>query len=132
MQLRDAGCQSASRNCDIARRNSCRRNCRRRCATPARYSSLAYLDELPLDGLKIDRSFVASMGQHGQKRAIVQAIIAIAKSLRLSITAEGIETADQYSLLRAQGCDLGQGFYVAQPQPIDELIRAMQPLERAA
>jgi EAL domain-containing protein (putative c-di-GMP-specific phosphodiesterase class I) len=96
------------------------------------YSSLAYLDQFPLDGLKIDRSFVASMGQRGDKRAIVQAIIAIAKSLRLSVTAEGIETLDQYLVLRAQGCDLGQGFYFARPQPIERLISAMQPLPRAA
>jgi diguanylate cyclase (GGDEF)-like protein len=96
------------------------------------YSSLAYLDRFPLDGLKIDRSFVASMGQRGDKRAIVQAIVAIAKSLRLSITAEGIETLDQYNVLRAQGCDFGQGFYFARPQPIEQLICAMQPLQRAA
>ena len=82
------------------------------------YSSLAYLDQFPLDGLKIDRSFVASLGQRGDKGAIVQAIIAVARSLRLSITAEGIETLDQYKLLRAQGCDFGQGFYFARRTPL--------------
>jgi EAL domain-containing protein (putative c-di-GMP-specific phosphodiesterase class I) len=96
------------------------------------YSSLAYLNQFPLDGLKIDRSFVASLGQRGDKGAIVQAIIAVARSLRLSITAEGIETLDQYRLLRAHGCDFGQGFYFARPHPIADLVCAPPSLERAA
>jgi diguanylate cyclase (GGDEF)-like protein len=95
------------------------------------YSSLAYLAQFPLDGLKIDRSFVASR-QSGDKRAIVQAIIAIGRSLNLSITAEGIETLDQYNLLRAQGCDFGQGFYFGRAQPLEDLVCVRPPLQRAA
>jgi EAL domain-containing protein (putative c-di-GMP-specific phosphodiesterase class I) len=95
------------------------------------YSSLAYLDQFPLDSLKIDRSFVASLGHHGDKRAIIQAIIAMGRSLHLSITAEGIETYDQYQELLSQGCDMGQGFYFARPQPIETLV-GTPGLSRAA
>jgi EAL domain-containing protein (putative c-di-GMP-specific phosphodiesterase class I) len=95
------------------------------------YSSLAYLDQFPLDCLKIDRSFVASLGHHGDRRAIVQAIIALGRSFHLSITAEGIETNDQLQELVRQGCDMGQGFYFARPQPIEDLMAAASGLSRA-
>ncbi len=79
------------------------------------YSSLAYLRRLPLDVLKIDRSFVRGIGQNPEDLAIVHAVIAMAKSLRLSITAEGIETAQQASLLHHWSCESGQGFHFARP-----------------
>jgi EAL domain-containing protein (putative c-di-GMP-specific phosphodiesterase class I) len=79
------------------------------------YSSLAYLKRLPLDVLKIDRSFVTGIGLDREDRAIVKAIISLAKSLNLSITAEGIETEDQSSLLRDWACEQGQGYYFARP-----------------
>jgi diguanylate cyclase (GGDEF)-like protein/PAS domain S-box-containing protein len=79
------------------------------------YSSLAYLKRLPLDVLKIDRSFVRGVGQDSEDVAIVHAVIAMAKSLRLSITAEGIETAQQASLLHNWSCERGQGFHFARP-----------------
>ena len=79
------------------------------------YSSLAYLKRLPLDVLKIDRSFVTGIGVDREDRAIVKAIISLAKSLKLSITAEGIETEDQADLLREWQCEHGQGYYFARP-----------------
>jgi diguanylate cyclase (GGDEF)-like protein len=81
------------------------------------YSSLAYLSRLPIDTLKIDRSFVARLGQETESVAVVQTIIALAHALRLSVTAEGIEHAEQASQLRALGCTRAQGYYFAQPQP---------------
>jgi diguanylate cyclase (GGDEF)-like protein/PAS domain S-box-containing protein len=83
------------------------------------YSSLAYLKRFPLDGLKIDRSFVDGVGQEMHDTAIVQSVITIAKSLALTVTGEGIETAEQLDQLRALACDEGQGYYLARPQPAD-------------
>jgi len=74
------------------------------------YSSLAYLQRLPVQMLKIDRSF--SPGDE-RNRAIVQAIAALAHSLNLEVTAEGLENAEQVAWARAVGCDLGQGYYFA-------------------
>ncbi len=79
------------------------------------YSSLAYLKRLPLDVLKIDRSFVDGIGDDHEDTAIVRAIILMAKSLNLSITAEGIERQSQSDLLREWSCDRGQGYYYARP-----------------
>jgi diguanylate cyclase (GGDEF)-like protein/PAS domain S-box-containing protein len=79
------------------------------------YSSLAYLKRLPFDILKIDRAFINGIGQDSEDTAIVRAIIAMAKSLNLSITGEGIETAEQAALLREWACDKGQGYYFARP-----------------
>ena len=79
------------------------------------YSSLAYLKRLPLDILKIDRAFIKGIGQDSEDTAIVRAIIAMAKSLNLSITGEGVETADQAALLREWACDKAQGYYFARP-----------------
>jgi diguanylate cyclase (GGDEF)-like protein/PAS domain S-box-containing protein len=79
------------------------------------YSSLSYLKMLPLDVLKIDRSFVRGIGQNTEDDAIVQAIISLAKSLGLAVTAEGIETTQQAELLRKWSCEKGQGFLFARP-----------------
>lgn len=79
------------------------------------YSSLSYLKELPIDALKIDRTFVSRLGQPAGDDAIIQAIIALAKSLHLQVTSEGIETPDQLAFLQRLKCDHGQGFLFAQP-----------------
>lgn len=85
------------------------------------YSSMAYLSSLPIDTLKIDRAFVGKMGQHPEDAAIVRAIVMLAKTLRLSITSEGIETAEQLDHLRALECDQGQGYHFSRPLPPDQL-----------
>jgi len=79
------------------------------------YSSLSYLKRLPVDGLKIDRSFIEGLGREREKTAIVRATIAFARALGLAVTAEGIETEDQFRRLIALGCDLGQGYHFAAP-----------------
>jgi diguanylate cyclase (GGDEF)-like protein/PAS domain S-box-containing protein len=79
------------------------------------YSSLSYLKRLPLDVLKIDRSFVNGIGAGAEDQAIVKAIISLAKSLNLAITAEGIEIESQAALLRGWACDLGQGYHFSRP-----------------
>jgi diguanylate cyclase (GGDEF)-like protein len=85
------------------------------------YSSLAYLSRLPIHTLKIDRSFVARLGQEPESTAVVQTIIALAHALGLSVTAEGIETSSQAAHLLTLGCTRGQGFLYARPAPAAEL-----------
>jgi EAL domain-containing protein (putative c-di-GMP-specific phosphodiesterase class I) len=80
-------------------------------------SSLGYLKTLPVDSLKIDRSFVDGLGSDPDDSAIVAAVVHMGHALGLTVTAEGIETPLQLSELRSLGCDLGQGFYFARPQP---------------
>ena len=79
------------------------------------YSSMSYLSSLPLDTLKIDRSFVNRMGEQAEDAAIVRAIVTLAKTLNLRITSEGIETQEQLVQLRALGCDQGQGYHFSRP-----------------
>jgi EAL domain-containing protein (putative c-di-GMP-specific phosphodiesterase class I) len=79
------------------------------------YSSLSYLKRLPLDVLKIDRSFANGIGHNQEDTAIVHAIMALAKSLNLQVTGEGIETAEQAALLGEWGCDRGQGYLFSRP-----------------
>jgi EAL domain-containing protein (putative c-di-GMP-specific phosphodiesterase class I) len=83
------------------------------------YSSLAYLHSLPVDELKIDRSFVNRLGSDSRDRHLVQAIIGMASSLGLTVVAEGVETEDQLRYLGERGCDLAQGYLFSVPQPND-------------
>jgi len=85
------------------------------------YSSLSYLKRFPVDTLKIDRSFVAGLGQDAQDTAIVRSVVALAKTLSLNVTAEGIETSLQEGELRALGCELGQGYLFARPVSAGEV-----------
>jgi diguanylate cyclase (GGDEF)-like protein/PAS domain S-box-containing protein len=82
------------------------------------YSSLAYLKRFPISGVKIDRSFVGDVPHDAGNTAITQAIIAMAHSLGMKVTAEGVETAEQMNFLRDQGCDEMQGYYFSRPVPI--------------
>ena len=84
------------------------------------YSSLSYLHRLPFDTLKIDRSFVYTVGESGENSEILQTIISLAKNLRMRVVAEGIETENQLSLLQNLGCDYGQGFLIAKPKAREE------------
>ena len=79
------------------------------------YSSLSYLHQFPLDVLKIDRSFVTRIAPGGANGEIVQAVVQLARSLSLSVVAEGIEEDYHVALLRALGCDYGQGYYFSRP-----------------
>jgi EAL domain-containing protein (putative c-di-GMP-specific phosphodiesterase class I) len=79
------------------------------------YSSLSYLNRLPVDGLKIDRLFLESFGENPSNRIIVEAVVSLAHSLGLEVTGEGVESAEQLELLRGMGCDIAQGYHLARP-----------------
>ncbi|WP_232039199.1 EAL domain-containing protein [Ralstonia wenshanensis] len=85
------------------------------------HSSLAYLQKLPVDDLKIDRSFVGDILENHSSRTIVLSIISLAHSLGISVTAEGIETEDVMQMLRSAGCDYGQGYHIGRPMAFDLL-----------
>ncbi|UHG95391.1 bifunctional diguanylate cyclase/phosphodiesterase [Pseudomonas sp. 7-41] len=83
------------------------------------YSSLSYLRAFPFDGLKIDRSFLNRLEDSADDKAIVQAIVGLGRALSLTVTAEGIETAEHLALLKAVACDEGQGYFLSRPLDID-------------
>jgi len=79
------------------------------------YSSLSYLHQFPVDGLKIDRSFVSRIGVDGKNSEIVRTILTLARNLGIGVIAEGIETAEQLAHLKALGCEQGQGYFFSKP-----------------
>ncbi|MCW7538010.1 PAS-domain containing protein [Aquabacterium sp. A7-Y] len=83
------------------------------------YSSLAQIKRFPIDALKVDRSFIRELATDSADRAITGAIIAMGKTLSLTVVAEGVETSEQRDFLRAEGCDEMQGFYFSKPLPAD-------------
>ena len=83
------------------------------------YSSLAYLQQLPVEALKIDRSFIAGVGQRTDSDAITTAIVSLARALHLQTVAEGIEHRSQLESLRGMGCGLGQGFLFGPARPAE-------------
>ena len=86
------------------------------------YSSLQYLQGLPLDSLKIDKSFIDTIGKDTATSSVTSHIIEMAKTLNLIIVAEGIETQEELDYLRAREVDLGQGWFFAKAMPADEFI----------
>jgi EAL domain-containing protein (putative c-di-GMP-specific phosphodiesterase class I) len=86
-------------------------------------SSLSYLKRFKIDVLKIDRAFVRDLPGAAADCAIAGAIVALARSLRLRVVAEGVETAAQAEFLRQLGCDLMQGYLLSRPLPGDDLVR---------
>lgn len=89
------------------------------------YSSLSYLHRLPFDSLKIDRSFVYNVGEHGENSEILQTIVSLAKNLKMRVIAEGIETENQLFLLQNLGCDYGQGYLMSKPLPKNEMEKLL-------
>jgi EAL domain-containing protein (putative c-di-GMP-specific phosphodiesterase class I) len=86
------------------------------------YASLAYLQRLPVDQLKIDASFVRRLPDHAADAAIASTIISMGRSLGLTVVAEGVETAAQRDWLAERGCHLFQGYWLARPVPADKLF----------
>jgi diguanylate cyclase (GGDEF)-like protein len=96
------------------------------------YSSLSYLHRLPVDRLKIDRSFVRDINNVSAGTAsVVRAIVVMAHSLDLSVVAEGVESAEQLEAIREAGCDFAQGFYFYRPLPVDVTARLLASSEAA-
>ena len=86
------------------------------------YSSLTYLRDLPLQEVKIDRSFVGGMHRRSEEFTIVRSMIDLGHNLGLEVVAEGVEHADDLHLLRRLGCDLAQGFHLSEPLPLPQLL----------
>lgn len=90
------------------------------------YSSLAYLKKFPIDGLKIDRSFIRDLPGDPDDEAITQAILALSQALRLHVVAEGVENEAQLDFLRRQGCEVVQGFLFSRPLLFDGFLEWLQ------
>ena len=90
------------------------------------YSSLSYLTKFPLDGLKIDQSFVRRISLGTGDTSIVAAVINMARSLKLRVIAEGVETQQEFAFLRAQQCDEAQGYYFSRPVSAEDFAALLR------
>ncbi len=90
------------------------------------YSSLTYLQRFPVEGIKIDRTFVAPMTEDETHRGIVRAILALGESLSVNVVAEGIETQEQLDALLDLGCSFGQGYLLGTPLTVTECVAALR------
>jgi predicted signal transduction protein with EAL and GGDEF domain len=90
------------------------------------YSSLAYLKELPVTEIKVDRSFVRDMAKDSGDQAIIRAVVALAQNRHLSVVAEGVEDKVTYDLLRGLNCGMVQGYYVARPMPVQDFLNWLE------
>jgi EAL domain-containing protein (putative c-di-GMP-specific phosphodiesterase class I) len=91
------------------------------------YSSLSYLRSFPFDKIKIDRCFISGLSEGEDSGAIVQAVTGLAGNLRMTTTAEGVETEEQLAKVRALGCTEMQGFLFSAPQQLAEITRLFAP-----
>ena len=90
------------------------------------YSSLAYLAKLPVNCLKIDRSFIITMASDPNAMTLVSTILSLARSLRLKVVGEGVDSEEQASILRKLGCEEMQGYLFSKPLPEDELLKLLR------
>jgi EAL domain-containing protein (putative c-di-GMP-specific phosphodiesterase class I) len=90
------------------------------------YSSLNYLQGLPIDGIKLDRTFIAQLEETISGRQIVAAVVALARALQMSVIAEGVETEGQLTCLRDLGCHFAQGYHFARPMPADRITAMLE------
>jgi diguanylate cyclase (GGDEF)-like protein len=95
------------------------------------YSSLSHLHRLPIDGLKIDRSFIKSMGDHGENQKIIRTIILLAHDLNIGVIAEGVETANQMGHIKSLGCEQWQGYLFSKPVDGDSARTLLEKTETA-
>ncbi len=91
------------------------------------FSGLSHLRQVPVDGVKIDRSFVADMGRDPDDLALTTAIIAMAHALGITVVAEGVEQEAQFELLSQRGCDLVQGYWLGRPLDVEGVVRLLRP-----
>ncbi len=89
------------------------------------YSSLSYLSRFPFDAVKIDQTFIRGLGVNSHDTALVAAILSMADSLGLSVTAEGIEDQSQLTVLKEMDCQRGQGFYLDRPMAAEALSQRL-------
>jgi EAL domain-containing protein (putative c-di-GMP-specific phosphodiesterase class I) len=89
------------------------------------YSSLSYLQRFGFDRIKIDHSFIKSINRNAGSLKIVRSIVMLAHSLGLMVTAEGVETDEQFAAVRGEGCDDVQGYYVGPPQPLEMFRKSL-------
>jgi EAL domain-containing protein (putative c-di-GMP-specific phosphodiesterase class I) len=93
------------------------------------YSSLAYLHRLPVDVIKVDRSFIADLGLGTDRATLARGILELVRTLQVSTVAEGVETAEQLDELRTVRCELGQGFMFSRPVPAEAITRLLAVAE---
>jgi diguanylate cyclase (GGDEF)-like protein len=91
------------------------------------YASLSHLQRMPVDVLKVDRSFIAALDDGGQSRELLEAILGVAQALSLSVIAEGIETGTQMTTIQEMGCEAAQGFLIGRPSPAEVLVSLAWP-----
>jgi EAL domain-containing protein (putative c-di-GMP-specific phosphodiesterase class I) len=90
------------------------------------YSSLSYLQRFSFDRIKIDHSFIGNITRNEGSLKIVRAIVMLAHSLGLQVTAEGVETDEQLAAVRGEGCDAVQGYYTGKPAPLAALLERLE------
>jgi diguanylate cyclase (GGDEF)-like protein/PAS domain S-box-containing protein len=90
------------------------------------YSSLSYLTRFPIDSLKLDQSFVRNIIANSNDAIVIRSVISMAKSLKQSVIAEGVETIEQLAFLQAHGCDEGQGYYFSRPSPAQQFASLLE------